>query len=74
MEFSSCRKLFTLLDICTRTTHGTIDEVKVNSVFYKTTSHFETLRNVATMMSEKFSDSTGDGTSQKLRTAASNLN
>ena len=61
------------MDICTRIAHGMIDEVKVYLVFCKTTSLFETLCNVATMMSEKFSESTGNRTSQKLRMVASNL-
>ena len=67
------RKLFTLVDICTRTAHGTIDEIEVYSVFCKTNSLSETLRSAATMMSERFSESNGDRTSQKLRMAASNL-
>ena len=43
---------FSLSWICTRTVHGIIDEVKVYSVFCKTTSLFETLHNIAMMMGE----------------------
>ena len=71
LEFHCLEKLFTVLDSCTRTAHQRIDETRLQSVFGKITSVFETLFISARIGCKYFFKSTGNITSQMPTMAAS---